>query len=335
MKIRVLSDREDDQDKEHAELGIPPLEEVVHQEPDTLLRKVLIAAGGVSIVLLVVFLVLNFLAPPSFTVQVLGLLSFFTEKDFWIYTGVGLGAQVIDGALGMAYGVSSTTFLISAGVSPSAASAGVHIAEIFTSGVSGLSHFKFGNVNRKLFRSLLIPGVLGGVLGAFISISFDGAILKPYISTYLLLMGVYILYKAFGHKQKKKKTQGVVGLALFGGFVDAIGGGGWGPVVTSTLVGSGRDPRITIGSVNAAEFFIALFTALSFAVFLGINQFSNVGQLANIIGGLIFGGIFAAPFAAFLCRHVKARTLMLIVGVLIIVLSLRTILKTWMGVVIF
>jgi uncharacterized membrane protein YfcA len=163
----------------------------------------------------------------------------------------------------------------------------------------------------------------------------DGELLKPYISGYLLIMGIVIIRKAFKKVEKKKKTKGVAPLALFGGFVDAIGGGGWGPVVTTTLVGSGRDPRYTIGSVNLAEFFIAMFTALSFAIFMGMQEWEGISQLATIILGLVFGGMFAAPFAAVICRKVKAKTLMVIVGCLIIVLSLRTLLKVLFGIKLF
>jgi len=335
MKIRRLTDKHEQPDLEHEALGIPPLEENVHEEPRSLAEKSFLVAGIVAVALAVIYFSLRWLAPAHVYGYAIGLLSVFTEKNFWIYALVGLGAQMIDGALGMAYGVSSTTFLLSAGVMPSAASASVHIAEIFTSGISGLSHLRFGNVNKKLFRSLLIPGIIGGIFGAFLSTVLDGDKLKPYISAYLLIMGIVIIRKAFKKVEKKKKTKGVIPLALFGGFVDAIGGGGWGPVVTSTLVGSGRDPRYTIGSVNLAEFFIALFTALSFAIFMGLQEWEGIAHLATIITGLIFGGMFAAPFAAIICRRVKAKTLMIIVGCLIIVLSMRTLLKTLFGIKLF
>jgi uncharacterized membrane protein YfcA len=335
MKIRRLTNRHEKPDIEHEELGIPPLEEKVHQEPMSLAEKSFIIIGIVAVALSVIYFGLRYLAPELVFDQALSFLEVFLEKNFWLYAMVGLGAQMIDGALGMAYGVSSTTFLLSAGVAPSAASASVHIAEIFTSGVSGLSHLKFGNVNKKLFQSLLIPGVIGGIGGAFLSTTLDGELLKPYISGYLLIMGIVIIRKAFKKVEKKKKTKGVAPLALFGGFVDAIGGGGWGPVVTTTLVGSGRDPRYTIGSVNLAEFFIAMFTALSFAIFMGMQEWEGISQLATIILGLVFGGMFAAPFAAVICRKVKAKTLMVIVGCLIIVLSLRTLLKVLFGIKLF
>lgn len=234
---------------------------------------------------------------------------------FWTAAAVGLGAQIVDGALGMAYGVTSTTFLLSTGVPPAAASASVHIAEIFTTGFSGFSHFKLGNVDKALFKRLLIPGLVGGLVGAYIVTSIDASTIKPFISAYLLLIGLYILSKVW--RQLRVQTNPpkyVAPLALTGGFVDAVGGGGWGPVVTTSLIGGGHDPRTTIGSVNAAEFFIALSTGLSFSMLGGLTHWTT-------IAGLVFGGLFAAPFAAVLTRHAPTKLLLAIVGVLISALS--------------
>jgi uncharacterized membrane protein YfcA len=242
-------------------------------------------------------------------------------KVFWSAAMVGFLAQVIDGALGMAYGVTATTFLLATGATPGAASASVHIAEIFTTGVSGISHVKFGNVNRELFVRLLVPGILGGIIGAILVTQIDGAAFKPYISAYLLLLGIYILSKAFRPLRLRQKAPEHVGkLALFGGFVDAAGGGGWGPVVTSTLVGSGNDPRTTIGSVNFAEFFLTLTSAAVFTLLMETNTWP-------IIMGLVFGGLFAAPFAAVLCKMLHARTLLILVGILIVIISLYNLYK--------
>lgn len=245
----------------------------------------------------------------------------FSTRGFWTAAGVGLLAQVVDGALGMAYGVTSTTFLLSTGVPPAAASASVHIAEVFTTAFSGASHWRLGNVNTGLFKRLLIPGVIGGVLGAYILTSIDGSTIKPFITAYLLLMGVYILIKAFRTIRVRTEPPTLVApLALTGGFVDAIGGGGWGPVVTTSLVGSGQDPRTTIGSVNAAEFFIAVSTGLSFALLGGLTHWTT-------IAGLVIGGLFAAPIAAFICSKLPSRALMIIVGVLISSLSIYNLVK--------
>jgi len=234
---------------------------------------------------------------------------------FWGAVVVGFLAQAVDGALGMAYGVTATTFLLGAGATPAAASASVHIAEIFTTGFSGVAHLKYGNVNRQLFLRLLVPGMIGAVLGAIFITRFDGKALKPYVTAYLLLMGVYILSKAFRKLRARSDEPAHVGkLAAFGGFVDAAGGGGWGPVVTSTLVGSGRDPRTTIGSVNFAEFFITVATAGSFTLLAAPGTWM-------LVAGLVVGGLFAAPFAALLCRHLRARALLITVGLLITSLS--------------
>ncbi|QEN86675.1 sulfite exporter TauE/SafE family protein [Labrys sp. KNU-23] len=237
------------------------------------------------------------------------------SRGFWTAVAVGLLAQIVDGALGMAYGVTSTTFLLSTGVPPAAASASVHIAEIFTTGFSGLSHWKLGNVNGKLFARLLIPGVIGAVVGAYLVTAIDGDLLKPWISAYLLLLGLYIISKAFRtiHVRTEPPTF-VAPLAVTGGFVDAVGGGGWGPVVTTSLLGTGHDPRTTIGSVNAAEFFLAIASGFSFALLGGFTHWTT-------IAGLVFGGLFAAPFAALLVKKLPTRALLIIVGVLITSLS--------------
>jgi uncharacterized protein len=216
------------------------------------------------------------------------------SKMFWTAVLVGVAAQAVDGALGMAYGVTGSTFLLSAGASPAVASASTHIAEIFTTGISGLAHVREGNVNRKLFMRLVIPGTLGGIIGVLVVTQIDGKALKPWIAGYLLVMGIYILSKAFRQlKMRSDEPKHVGKLALFGGFCDSVGGGGWGPVVTSTLVGTGNDPRTTIGSVNFAEFFLTIATAAGFTLLA-------VQGTWPVVAGLILGGIFAAPFAALL-----------------------------------
>ena len=235
-------------------------------------------------------------------------------STFWTAVLVGLLAQTVDGALGMAYGVTASTFLLGMGASPAVASASVHIAEIFTTGVSGIAHARFGNVNRKLFLRLLVPGTLGALLGVAVVTQIDGRALKPYVAAYLLLMGLYILSKAFRRlRPNAQEPRHVAKLAVFGGFVDSVGGGGWGPVVTSTLVGSGQDPRTTIGSVNFAEFFLTFATAAGFTL-LAIGTWP-------VVAGLVVGGIFAAPFAALLCRNLSTRALLISVGTLITLLS--------------
>ena len=248
------------------------------------------------------------------------------EISILVYVLVGFIAQMIDGALGMAYGVSSNTFLLSLGIPPAAASASVHMAEVVTTGISGFSHWKLGNVDWKLVRRLLIPGVLGGMAGAYILTSIDGDIVKPYIAAYLLFMGGLIFYKAFTIQPRKKPDEyhgpRVSWLGLIGGFCDAIGGGGWGPVVTSTLVAGGKSARTTIGSVNFSEFFVTLAQSV---VFVFTLSFADYWQ---VILGLLIGGGIAAPLAAQMTRLLPLKALMILVGTLIIILSIRTIYLT-------
>jgi len=242
--------------------------------------------------------------------------------NFALFVLAGFVAQMIDGALGMAYGASCTSILMSFGVSPAAASASVHTAEVFTTGASGISHLRFGNVNSKLAKALIIPGVLGAILGAYVLSSIDGKKIAPYISIYLIFLGLRILMKAFNLNNKKSKIKNIAPLALFGGFIDSVGGGGWGPIVTSTLLGKGRNPRYTIGSVNLAEFFVALASAGIFTFMLGFQNWL-------VMLALILGGVMAAPFGAILASKIKPKTLMIVVGLVVIGLSIRTIVKAW------
>ena len=236
-----------------------------------------------------------------------------------VFMVVGFIAQMVDGALGMAYGVSSTTFLLSMGIPPAVASASVHTAEIFVSGVSGLSHLRFGNVDKKLFKKLLIPGVVGGVLGAYVLTALPGEKMKPFVASYLLIMGLVVLRKAFKKtREKATKTRLLLPLGLVGGFCDAIGGGGWGPIVTSTLVARGHNPRFTVGSVNLAEFFVTTAEVATFSATIGLTYW-------QVVVGLIAGGIVAAPLAAYVCKRLPTRILMTIVGAAIVALSVRTI----------
>ena len=245
------------------------------------------------------------------------------ELTILLYVLVGFIAQTIDGALGMAYGVSSNTFLLSIGIPPAAASASVHMAEVVTTGVSGFSHWKLGNVDWKLVRRLLIAGVIGGVAGAYLLTSIDGNVIKPYIAAYLIIMGAVIIYKAFTMVPRTKPDEyhgpNVSLLGILGGFCDAIGGGGWGPVVTSTLVARGKDTRLTIGSVNFSEFFVTLAESITFVLTL------NFFEYWQIIVGLLVGGVIAAPLAARMTRTLPLKALMIMVGTLIIILSIRTI----------
>jgi uncharacterized membrane protein YfcA len=237
-----------------------------------------------------------------------------------IFIGVGFVAQIIDGSLGMAYGVSSNTFLLSFGVPPAIASACVHVAEMFTTFVSGATHWRLGNVDWSIVKRLLIPGIIGGVLGAYILTTIDGNVIKPYISGYLLIMGIIIIVKAFGEFKERHLKWGLIPLGAVGGFFDAIGGGGWGPLVTTTMVANGHHPRTSIGSVNFSEFFVTVAESITFFLTLGL-----IKDWVYVIG-LIIGGMVAAPIAATMTKRLPTKWLMLGVGVIIIALSIRTLL---------
>lgn len=315
MKIRNLDLTENAINAEHQQLGLPPVEdEVSHPSDHPVLRVAVFAVVFLLIATLAYLGTRLFNGHHSASGMDL-IIQTLTGDAFWKAVGVGLLAQTVDGALGMAYGITSTTFLLVAGASPAVASASVHIAEVFTTGVSGISHVKLGNVNKNLFLKLLIPGMVGAVTGAFIVSKVDGAAIKPLVSAYLFLMGLYIISKVFKTiKTRREEPRHVAKLGLLGGFVDAVGGGGWGPVVTTTLVGTGQDPRTTIGSVNLAEFFLTFVSATVFAVLVEDGPWPTVA-------GLVVGGLFAAPFAALLTRRLNTRTLLMLVGGVISLVS--------------
>lgn len=240
------------------------------------------------------------------------------EMFFWFLL-VGFVAQSIDGALGMAYGVSSNSILLGIGIPPAVASAWVHFAQVFTSLASGLSHWKLGNVNWELAKRLLFPGITGAIVGAYFLSNINGDTIKPFIAIYLMIMGLIIISKVFKKNKPKFNSKGksLPYLASIGGFADAIGGGGWGPIVNSTLLGKGQAPRFAIGTGNFVEIFVSLASASTFLFF--IKELS----LAPVLG-LIIGGVIAAPFAAVICKKLKPRFLLGMVGILIIFLSFRT-----------
>ena len=232
------------------------------------------------------------------------------------FIAVGFAAQMVDGALGMAFGVISNTLLLSLGVSPAAASAGVHTVETFTTAVSGISHALHRNVNWKLFLRLMIPGVIGGALGAYVLSNIHASTAKPYILAYLTAIGLYLLWRSRHYPPKERTPTIVEPLGLVGGFLDAAGGGGWGPVVTSNLLVQGASPRTTIGTVNTAEFFLTATISATFITQLGLEAFT----LATV--GLLIGGVIAAPFGALLAKRVEPKMLMLLVGLVLTATSL-------------
>jgi uncharacterized protein len=242
------------------------------------------------------------------------------SEGFFYYILGGFVAQMIDGALGMAYGVTASTFLLTLGVPPSAVSASVHTSEIFTSGVSGYMHLKFGNVNSKLFKKILFPGVLGAIVGAYALSSLEKYIyiIKPLVAIYTLILGILIIQKALKKRVEKKPIKKIGWLAMAGGTLDSIGGGGWGPIVTSTLIARGRHPKYTIGSVNLAEFFVSLASSVTFISIIGFSHW-------QVVLGLILGGMVSAPIAATLSRRLPIKTMMIMVGTIVIVVSVRII----------
>jgi uncharacterized protein len=248
------------------------------------------------------------------------------NQNFFTYLIIGVMAQLVDGTLGMGYGATSTSFLMSVGVPPAISSTGVHVAEMFTTGASAISHYKFKNINKRLVTYLLIPGVIGSVIGAYLLADvIDGKVIKPFIAVYMIFLAIMIIIKGLRNNNVKKKTKNLGILAIFGGFMDAVGGGGWGPIVTSTLIGRGRDPRYTIGSVNAAEFAVSFASGITFLLFQGINGW-------QVIAGLIVGGVIAAPFGAFFVNKVPRKTMTIVVGILIIALSLKTLIPIILGI---
>ena len=248
------------------------------------------------------------------------------QDSFILFLLVGFLAQIVDGALGMAYGVVSSSVLLAFGVPPAAASASVHAAELFTTAASSGSHIWHKNVNWRLFRMLAPFGIAGGVLGTYVITSFDGDVLKPYVAGYLGLMGIYILYRAFRSIAPidQHKLAFVGPLGAVGGFMDAVGGGGWGPVVTTGLVGSGGAPREMIGTVNTVEFFLTVAVSAAFLTAILTGHWAEAEGLmtyASAVGGLIAGGVIAAPMAGYVTRVLPQRYLMVAVGVLISLLA--------------
>ncbi|WP_205478848.1 sulfite exporter TauE/SafE family protein [Sphingomonas arenae] len=224
---------------------------------------------------------------------------------------IGFAAQLVDGALGMAYGVISSTLLVSMGVPPAAASAGVHTVESFTTGVSAISHVAHRNVNWRLFARIVIPGVIGGIAGAYVISNIHAEKARPFVLGYLLAVGIYLLWRGATHRHVEREPKIVEPLGLAGGFLDAAGGGGWGPIVTSNLMVQGTTPRMTIGTVNTAEFFLTITISATFLATIGWEAFTVA------ILGLLIGGIIAAPMGAIIAKRVEADKLLVLVGIVL------------------
>jgi siroheme synthase-like protein len=242
---------------------------------------------------------------------------------FYYFLGAGFVFAMIDGAIGMSYGVTSTTFSLSMGIPPASASMGVHLSEIMSNGIAGWMHYRMGNINWRLFKLLLIPGIIGAVTGAYILSSLEhySQYTKPFVSVYTLILGLVILNKALHIKKKRssEKIKRIGLLGLGGGFIDAVGGGGWGSIVLSTLIAGGRNPRFSLGTVKLTRFFIALMSSLTFITMLN-------GKHWDAVAGLILGSALASPIAARISNKISTKTIMVSVGIIVIITSLKTIL---------
>ena len=248
---------------------------------------------------------------------------FSLDRNFHWMLLAGFVAQMVDGALGMGYGVTSATILLSAGISPAAISGSIHTAEMFAAGASGYSHYRFGNVNKRLFKALVVPGVIGAVLGAVLLTRLGEShigLIRPLMAVYTLFLGLRILVTAFRASAPRKKFRRHGWLAGVGGFLDSFGGGGWGPIVTTTLITRGRSPKYVIGSVSLTEFFVTLASAFTFFTLLGVSHWQTI--LALVIGGLV-----AAPLAARLAGRLPRKTAFILLGMLVIFWSVRILVR--------
>ena len=232
------------------------------------------------------------------------------------FIAVGFAAQLVDGALGMAFGVISNTLLVGVlGVPPALASQRVHVVECFTTGVSGISHLLHRNIDGRLFLRLAIPGMIGGIIGAYLLSNLEAGVVKPFVLIYLTGIGVYLLWRGIMYPPKLREAKLVAPLGLVGGFLDAAGGGGWGPVVTSNLLIQGADPRKVVGTVNSAEFFLTVTISAAFIYHLG------VADLAGATLGLLIGGLLAAPLGAWAAKHFPAKQMLILVGIVLTLTS--------------
>jgi len=240
------------------------------------------------------------------------------------FIAVGFAAQLVDGALGMAFGVISNTLLVGVlGVPPAQASQRVHLVECFTTAASGISHLLHGNIDGKLFVRLLIPGVIGGVAGTYVLTSLHADVVKPFVLTYLGGIGLYLLWRGLMYPPRVREAKFVAPLGLVGGFLDAAGGGGWGPVVTSNLLIQGADPRKVVGTVNSVEFFLTLTISAAFIYHLGF------ADVAGATLGLLIGGVAAAPIGAWAAKHFPPKTMLILVGIVLTLTSGYGVYRAW------
>jgi uncharacterized membrane protein YfcA len=240
------------------------------------------------------------------------------------FIAVGFAAQLVDGALGMAFGVISNTLLVGVlGVPPAQASQRVHFVECFTTAMSGISHLIHRNIDGKLFLRLVVPGMIGGFCGAYLLSNLDAGVVKPFVLLYLSAIGIYLLVRGIMYPPKIREAKLVAPLGLFGGFLDAAGGGGWGPVVTSNLLIQGADPRKVVGTVNSAEFFLTVTVSATFIYHIGATQ------LVGATLGLLIGGILAAPLGAWAAKHFPAKQMLILVGIVLTLTSAYGVWSAW------
>jgi len=287
-------------------------------EPKTASRKNFIwLIWSTIIVSLAIGITALYLKEPNFKNFVTGI-----DPIFYYFLGAGFVFAMIDGAIGMSYGVTSTTFSLSMGIPPASASMGVHLSEILSCGIAGWMHYRMGNINWKLFKLLVIPGIIGAVTGAYLLSSLEHYAMytKPVVSVYTLILGIVIFRKAF-NTQKKKSTDKVKRISLLGlggGFIDAVGGGGWGSIVLSTLIAGGRSPRFSLGTVKLSRFFVAMMGSITFIAMVSSDHWQAVA-------GLILGSALASPIAAKISNKISAKTIMVAVSVIVILISIRSI----------
>jgi siroheme synthase-like protein len=289
---------------------------LVGKKPETNKNLIWLIWGAIIIAIVVAVTALWYKEPTFKTyVQVI-------PPMFYYFLGAGFLFALIDGAIGMSYGVTTTSFSLTMGIPPAAASMGVHLSEIMSNGIAGWMHYRMGNINWKLFKMLLIPGIIGAVSGAYILSSLEhySQYTKPFVSLYTLILGLVILSKAFKLKRKRvtEKIKRIPLLGLGGGFIDAVGGGGWGSIVLSTLIAGGRSPRFSLGTVKLSRFFIALMSSLTFITMLNGNHWEAVA-------GLVIGSALASPIAAKISNQISTKAIMVSVGVIVILISIKSI----------
>ncbi len=272
--------------------------------------------GAIVLSILVTFSALWFNEPgfKSFILTV--------SPNFYYFLAAGFVFAMIDGAIGMSYGVTSTSFSLSMGIPPASASMGVHLSEIMSNGIAGWMHYRMGNINWKLFKLLVFPGMIGALTGAYILSSLEhySQYTKPVVSIYTFILGWVILSKAFKTKTLKssEKVKRISLLGLGGGFIDAVGGGGWGSIVLSTLIAGGRHPRFSLGTVKLSRFFVALVGSITFITMLSSKHW-------DAVAGLVIGSAIASPIAAKISNKISAKAIMVAVGIIVMLISIRSI----------